>query len=67
MMPRAIGLSNSVSSHFLITPCLVTMMMYLSGTNSLTARNALAVSSGCRLIRLLMFLPLPMVLASGIS
>ena len=28
IMPRDIGLSNSVSSHFLITPCLVTIMMY---------------------------------------
>ena len=26
-MPRAIGLSNSVSSHFLMTPCLVTITM----------------------------------------
>ena len=52
MMPRDIGLSNSVSSHFLMTPFRVTITMYLSGTNSCTARNAFTDSSGCRLIRL---------------
>ena len=50
-MPRDIGLSNSVSSHFLMTPCLVTITMYWSATNSFTGRNAFTVSSGCRLIR----------------
>ncbi len=51
MMPRDMGLSNSVSSHFLMTPCLVTITMNLPATNSFTGRNAVAVSSGCRLIR----------------
>ena len=67
MMPRDIGLSNSVSSLFLITPCLVTITMYWLATKSFTLRKALASSSDCRLIRLVRCLPLPVVVASGIS
>ena len=67
MMPRDIGLSNSVSSLFLITPCLVTITMYCPGTKSRTARKALTLSSGCRLMRFETCLPLPEVEASGIS
>ena len=46
MMPRAMGLSNRVSSDFLITPFFVTMTMYFSGTNSFTARKARISSFG---------------------
>ena len=67
MMPRAIGLSNSVSSDFLMTPSLVTITMNWSGHENRTGRNAFTDSSGCRLIRFEMCLPLPTVLASGIS
>ncbi len=64
-MPRAMGLSNSVSSHFLMTPCLVTITMYLPATNSFTGRNAVTTSSGCKFIRPEACLPLPVVPASG--
>ncbi len=39
----------------------------LPGTNSFTDRNALTLSSGCRLIKPETCLPLPVVPASGIS
>src|ERR1035438_1937766 len=52
MMPRAIGLSNSVNSDFLITPCLVAITTNWSGTKSFTERKVFTSSSFCRLMRL---------------
>ena len=65
MMPRESGLSNSASSHFLMTPHLVAMTTNWSGVNSLTGRKALMVSSSCSEMSWLMFLPLLAEPASG--